>query len=157
LIALCGNVKAEMRAQNALRHAAVARDVIARRQNREPCRLEARNAPQQLRGFRAPGAVPVARHAEAEQNEDLPMITLGDVLLIRGDLVECWQAGAILQQHVQLGADPRPVRFDRREKGKGAGIMDRPILDESLARDEAGDELDDPPAGALHEAPSRLP
>jgi hypothetical protein len=67
------------------------------------------------------------------------------------------QACAILQQPIQLGANLRPVRLDRRKEGKGAGIMHWPILDEALARDEIGGKLDDPPAVLLHEAPSRLP
>src|SRR5262245_32773110 len=72
----------EVGAEHALGDAAMFRDVIAWGQDREPGRLQPRYAPQQARRLGTARAIALARHAEAEQDEHLPMVAVGDVLLI---------------------------------------------------------------------------
>src|SRR5262249_53959473 len=96
VLALLRNDEAEMGTQQALAHAAMARDVVARRQDGEQGCLQAGNRAQHSRCLRAARAVALARHPEAEQDEHLPLVAARDVTLVWRDLVEGRQPGAIL-------------------------------------------------------------
>jgi hypothetical protein len=150
ILPLLRNDKAEMGAQQALGDASVLRDVVVRGQDREPGRLQFRHAPQQSRRLRAARAVALARHAESEQDEHLPVVAVRNVFLVRRDLVERRQAGAVLQQSIQFAPDLLPVGLDRRNERIVAGIVHRPIGDQALPRHQVGGALDETPPGALH-------
>ena len=92
----------EMRAHDPLGDPGMGRDMIAGREDREPRGLHIRHAAQDFRRHRGLSAVLLKLLAKAVEDEGLPLLRLGDPMLVGGDLLEPRNGVAVLQHLAHL-------------------------------------------------------
>src|SRR5690606_20561312 len=129
---LRGNDQAEMTTDDPLRDAAMRRNVITRRENREPGAAEIGNRFEQPRRFRATGAVALGLVAEPVENVGLPPVSARDLGLIGRDRLEGRQVLPRLEDRFAFGADRLPVPLERLEKRESRRLEHRRVADQGL-------------------------
>jgi hypothetical protein len=141
LLGRFGDQQAEVVAHHALVRAAMRREVLPRREDREERGLHSGDLPTELRRLRAARDVRLRGEPVAVEEERLPAVVGRHRRLVDRDVLEVRQVRLVLEHGVELGPDLLPARLESRRPDELIDLEEWLVADQRRAPEPALERL----------------
>ncbi len=151
-----GHHEREVVAEHTLVGAPVRRDPLVRSEDREHRGGHARDALEQPIGLRAAFDVPARGEAVAVEEEGLPAVVVGDLVLVGGDVLKIGQSVRVAKHLLELGADRGGTGFELGHPRELDRVEERVVADHRVAAEVTVEPADEALADAVRHVDEAL-
>ena len=130
--------------QHALVRATVGGDALARGEDREHRGRHPGDLPEQPGRLRAPLDVVPRREAVPVEEERLPAVVVGDLVLVGRDVLEVRELVLVPQDLFELTSDRGSSGFHVGDPGEGVRVEERVVSDERVTPEVSVEPADEP-------------